>query len=171
MITYTPSPHYTIREAATLSGLSESALRYYEEIGLLPPIARDASSKHRVFCEDDITRAIAVACLSATGMSLDEMRAYLRNRGLGADGADEQIGLLETQQRRLAAEYDALQVRRDYVDVKIAYWRAVREGNETQVEALRVRASAIAKRLKRSRLEDEDQRNGDDAFAHRNSEE
>lgn len=148
MIPYAPNPHYSIREAATLSGLSESTLRYYEEIGLLPPIARDASSKHRVFCEEDITRAIAVACLNATGMSIDEMRVYLSNRGRGADGADEQISLLETQQRRLTAEYHALQVRREYVEAKIAFWKAVKKGDQQQVALLRERASEIIPRLK-----------------------
>ena len=33
---------YTIREVARLSGLSESTLRYYETIGLIHPITRDA---------------------------------------------------------------------------------------------------------------------------------
>lgn len=137
MSTYAPNPHYTISEAATLSGLPESTLRYYEGIGLLPPVARDASSKHRVYCEEDITRAIAVACLSATGMSLEEMRTYLANRGRGAEGAEEQIALLETQERRLTAEYHALQVRREYVDVKIAFWNAVREGDRSSAYLLR----------------------------------
>lgn len=134
-----------------LSGLPESTLRYYEGIGLLPAVARDASSKHRVYCEEDITRAIAVACLSATGMSLDEMRAYLANRSRGAEGADEQIALLETQQSRLTAEYHALQVRREYVDVKIAFWHAMKEGDQALVAALRERASAIIPRLKKVR--------------------
>jgi len=58
---------HTIKEASELSGLPESTLRYYESIGLIDPINRDPSSKHRVYGEDDINLIIAVACLSATG--------------------------------------------------------------------------------------------------------
>src|SRR5260370_37164979 len=95
---------YTIREVARLSGLPESTLRYYETIGLIHPITRDASSKHRVYNEQDVNFAIAIACLNATGMSLEDMRTYLTNRILGAQAANEQLALLETQKRRLAEE-------------------------------------------------------------------
>jgi len=37
----------TIQDAARRSGLSEPTLRYYEEVGLIGPIPRDASSGHR----------------------------------------------------------------------------------------------------------------------------
>ena len=88
---------YTISETAKLSGLPESTLRYYETIGLIHPIARDSSSKHRVYSEDDVNRIIAVACLSAIGMSIENMRAYLKNQSLGEKAAGEQVELLETQ--------------------------------------------------------------------------
>ena len=84
---------YTIREVAKLSGLPESTLRYYETIGLIHPIARDSSSKHRVYGEDDVNRIIAMACLSATGMSIEDMRTYLKNRSQGAQAAAEQVEL------------------------------------------------------------------------------
>ena len=95
---------YTIREVAKLSGLAESTLRYYETIGLIHPITRDSSSKHRVYNEHDVNFAVAIACLNATGMSIEDMRSYLKNRSQGAQAADEQVVLLETQKRRLAEE-------------------------------------------------------------------
>lgn len=72
--------YYTIMEAAKLSGLPESTLRYYETISLIDPIKRGESSKQREYTDDDINMIIAVACLSATGMSIDSMREYLGNR-------------------------------------------------------------------------------------------
>ena len=36
---------YPIKDAARLSGLPESTLRYYETIGLIDPIDRDSSSR------------------------------------------------------------------------------------------------------------------------------
>ena len=139
---------YTIREVAKLSGLPESTLRYYEAIGLIHPITRDASSKHRVYNEHDVNFAIAIACLNATGMSLEDMRTYLKNRIPGAQAADEQVALLETQKRRLAEEAQYLELRQRYVDIKIAYWKAVASGDTQKIEATRERTYALAQELK-----------------------
>lgn len=139
---------YTIMEAAKLSGLPESTLRYYETIGILGPIARDSSSKHRVYSEDDINLVIAVACLSATGLSIDAMRQYLQNRTKGADAAAEQIDLLETQQTRLAEEAHFLTLRQRYVETKIAYWKAVEAGDTSEIERIKHVATQVASELK-----------------------
>jgi len=44
----------TIRDVSRRSGLSEPTLRYYEEIGLIGPIARDESSGHRRYRTEDL---------------------------------------------------------------------------------------------------------------------
>jgi DNA-binding transcriptional MerR regulator len=139
---------YAIKEAAKLSGLPESTLRYYETIGLIDPIGRDPSSKHRTYGEDDINLVVAVACLSATGMSIEDMRAYLRNRDQGVAGAKEQVDLLEIRKKRLAEEAHYLNLRREYVDMKILYWHAVAAGNKKKAEAIAQHAKIIAKKLK-----------------------
>ena len=139
---------YTIREVAKLSGLPESTLRYYETIGLIHPIARDSSSKHRVYGEDDVNRIIAMACLSATGMSIEDMRTYLKNRSQGAQAAAEQVELLEAQKRRLAEEAHDLTLRQRYVDAKIAYWKVVKSGDTKQIELAREQTNAVAQELK-----------------------
>jgi DNA-binding transcriptional MerR regulator len=139
---------YSIMEAARLSGLPESTLRYYETIGVIEPIRRDTSSKHRIYSEDDINLVISVACLSATGMSIGDMRTYLDNRSRGAQAAGEQVTLLETQQERLATEAHYLKLREQYVNTKIDYWKAVEAGDAKLVEAMKLHADAIAKELK-----------------------
>ena len=95
---------YTIKEAAKLSGLTESTLRYYETIGLIPHIERDYSSEYRVYSEDDMNYIVSIACLSATGMSIQDMQAYLNNVDIGDGASDNQIKLLENQDGRLAEE-------------------------------------------------------------------
>ncbi len=56
---------------------SESALRYYERIGLIDPVPRDSSSSHRRYAAETVDTLEALACLRSTGMSIDDMRAYL----------------------------------------------------------------------------------------------
>ena len=99
---------YTIREAAAFTGLPASTLRYYESIGVIAPIARGASSKHRVYDEDDLDQLMWIACLAATGMSVNDMRKYVANGQLGPSAASDQIELLTTQAQRLALEAEQL---------------------------------------------------------------
>jgi DNA-binding transcriptional MerR regulator len=140
---------YTIKEAAALTGLPASTLRYYESIGLIAPISRGASSKHRVYDEGDLDQLMWVACLAATGMSVSDMRQYMANNRLGAEAAADQERLLAEQQRRLATEAEALALRQRYVQLKIAYWQAVQAGDPARAEELSVEARALADELRR----------------------
>jgi len=120
---------YTIREAAELTGLPASTLRYYETIGIIDPIGRRTSG-HRTYSQDDIDLIDGIACLSATGMAIPEMREYLAHRLEGAAGAAQEIALLERQQEILRDEAARVQQRQEYVAAKIAYWAAVRSGDD-----------------------------------------
>ena len=53
-----------------------ATLRYYERAGLLQPVRRQDSSRHRRYSADDIGRLQTLACLRAAGMPLDQMRRY-----------------------------------------------------------------------------------------------
>jgi DNA-binding transcriptional MerR regulator len=148
MSTQTNVPHYTIKEAATLSGLPESTLRYYETIGLIGPIGRDQSSKHRVYSEDDVNLIIGVACLNATGMSIPDMRAYFENNQKGLPAADDQIKLLTAQGKRLADEAKYLKLRQRYIQIKVRYWQAVAAHNDALATEIITEGLALAKQLK-----------------------
>lgn len=140
---------YTIKEAATLTGLPASTLRYYESIGVIPPISRGASSKHRVYDEDDLDQLMWVACLAATGMSVEDMRRYVGNGQLGPVAAGEQIELLTGQERRLALEAEQIALRQRYVRLKIDYWRAIEADDTPHAELLSGEARTLADQLKR----------------------
>ena len=144
---------YTIKEAAALTGLPASTLRYYESIGVIAPISRGASSKHRVYDEDDLDQLMWVACLAATGMSVSDMRQYVANGLLGPSAAGEQIDLLAEQERRLALEAEHIALRQRYVRLKIDYWHAVQAGDDARAELLSTEARALADELKRARKE------------------
>jgi len=142
---------YTIKEAAALTGLPASTLRYYETIGVIAPVSRGASSGHRVYDEGDLDQLMWVACLAATGMSVADMRSYVVNGSLGAQRADEQIRLLTEQQRRLAAEAEQVALRQRYVRIKVDYWHAVAAGDAERAELLSEQARALADALRRVR--------------------
>jgi DNA-binding transcriptional MerR regulator len=142
---------YTIMEAAKLSGLPESTLRYYETIGLIGPIRRDPSSKHRVYSEDDFNSVLSVACLNATGMSIDDMRAYMENAEIGANAALGQVDLLEAQCHRLVEEERYLKLRQKYLKTKVKYWKAISERDEELAGEIVKESLQLAAELKNSR--------------------
>jgi DNA-binding transcriptional MerR regulator len=142
---------YSIKEAATLTGLPASTLRYYESIGVIAPIRRGASSKHRVYTDEDLDLLTWVSCLSATGMSVADMRRYLANGALGPAAAPEQIALLTEQQEQLEDEARSIALRQRYVALKIDYWHAVHAGDGATAERLSDGALSLADELKKSR--------------------
>lgn len=139
---------YTIKEAAALTGLPASTLRYYESIGVIAPIGRGASSRHRVYDEADLDQVMWVACLAATGMSVADMRTYVANGAIGPAAAAEQIELLAEQEQRLAHEAQQVALRQRYVRIKIDYWHAVRAGDEARADLLSGEARTLADELR-----------------------
>lgn len=122
--------HFTVQQAAALTGLSEHNLRYYERVGLLEPIHRDTSSGHRRYSPGDLVRCETLTCLRAAGLSLDEMRRYFELRSLGAEAAPEQVALLESHEAVLEDRLRRMHRHLENLRLKIAYWRAVGAGDE-----------------------------------------
>ena len=139
---------YSIKEVAALVGLPPSMLRYYEEVGVIPAIARDPSSGHRIYTEGDLELLTSVACLSASGMAIADMREFVRS-GLGGDrDISEFISLLEQQDVRLQEEAQIIELRREFLRTKVEYWRAIKSGDALEAERLDTRARELAERLK-----------------------
>src|SRR5277367_3694726 len=114
----------TIQDVSRRSGLSGPTLRYYEEIGLIGPIARDASSGHRRYREEDLDALQALACLRAMGVGIEDMRTYQANRQLGHAKAGEQRDLLLRHAERIETEIETLGTHLDYLRAKAALWDA-----------------------------------------------
>jgi DNA-binding transcriptional MerR regulator len=141
--------HYSIKEAAALTGLPASTLRYYESVGVISPIGRGESSGHRVYDEAALDQLLAVACLAALGMSVKDMRDYIANVELGRPGAVKQVELLSAQQRRLEIEAEHMVLRQRYVRVKVAFWKAVEAGDHARRDELEREARSLMEELKK----------------------
>jgi DNA-binding transcriptional MerR regulator len=70
--------YYTIEQVATRTGLTKRTLRYYEEVGLLPPTGR-TEGNYRRYSESDVERLERIKELrDLLGFSLGEIRELLR---------------------------------------------------------------------------------------------
>jgi len=128
----------TIQDASRRSGLSEPTIRYYEDIGLIGPIAREASSRHRRYGEQDLDTLQVLSCLRAMGVGIEDMRTYRANRALGIAAASEQRDLLTRHAERVEREIRTLGIHLDYLRVKAQLWDARDRGDrEAEAEASR----------------------------------
>ncbi|MEU6458089.1 MULTISPECIES: MerR family transcriptional regulator [unclassified Streptomyces] len=109
---------------AQRSGFSEPTLRYYEKIGLLGEVARDASSGHRRYGPATVERVEALSCLRSAGMTVSGMRRYLDLLAQGDSAAAEQRELFASQAQKLAADIEQLQLRLTYLRRKADLWDA-----------------------------------------------
>src|ERR1700733_9362446 len=126
----------TIQDASRRSGLSEPTLRYYEEVGLIGPIARDESSGHRRYRDEDLDTLQALACLRAMRVSIEDMRTYQANRARGREAAGEQRDPLLRHAALIETEITTLRTHLDYLRLKAALWDARERGDgDGEVEA------------------------------------
>jgi MerR family transcriptional regulator, repressor of the yfmOP operon len=69
--------YYTIEQVATRTGLTKRTLRYYEEVGLLPPTGR-TEGNYRRYSEGDVQRLARIKELrDLLGFSLSDIRDLL----------------------------------------------------------------------------------------------
>ena len=70
---------HQIGEVAEAVGLSLRTIRYYEEVGVVPPSGRTAGG-FRLYTDDDIERLLLVKQMKPLDFSLEEMRDLLHTR-------------------------------------------------------------------------------------------
>ena len=116
--------------------------------GLIQAIPRDRSSGHRRYSADTIHIVETLAHLRASGLSIKDMRMYIRLREYGDAAAVEQKALFAAHAQRVAEEIHQLTIRQRFLNTKVAYWEARRQGNVALAEQIAAENRAIAKELK-----------------------
>lgn len=70
-------PTFSIEQVAAQTGLTKRTLRYYEEVGLLPPTGR-TEGNYRRYTEEDIQRLVRIKKLrDLLGFSLADIRQII----------------------------------------------------------------------------------------------
>ncbi|RKT83904.1 DNA-binding transcriptional regulator, MerR family [Saccharopolyspora antimicrobica] len=91
---------YTIGELARRTGLSVKTIRFYSDIGVVPPTDRTAAG-YRQYDVTAISRLELVRTLRELGAGLDEVKRVLARETTLAQLAGTHLGLLEEQMRVL----------------------------------------------------------------------
>lgn len=124
---------YTIRQAAQMTGIPTSTLRYYHKEGLLPFLGRNASG-YRVFSERDLAMLQVLQCLKMTGMAVSEIKQFTEWVRQGDATLKQRhamfLGRREAVEKQIADLRKVLAV----IDHKCEYYRkAVEAGTERRL--------------------------------------
>jgi MerR family transcriptional regulator, aldehyde-responsive regulator len=139
--------YFTLQEVTFRTGLSEHTLRYYERIGLLEQVRRDQSSGHRRYTGEDVRLLELIACLRATGMSIEDMRKFRELAREGRAGAQEQVELFEAHRQQLELELARKQEHLRYLELKVEFWKAVVDGDDAKAREVAAITHPLSKRL------------------------
>lgn len=108
----------TIAEVGKIYGLSPDTLRYYERIGLLPPVNRN-SSGNRDFTEEDCNWVNFIKCMRRAGLSIEVLIEYVSMFQEGESTIVTRKALLKEQRDKLAERITEMQQTLSYLEQKI----------------------------------------------------
>jgi len=114
----------TVSEAAARFGLTAYTLRWYEQVGLVDPPARDGAGRRR-YADADLARLEFLTRLRTTGMPVREMLRYVQLARAGAQTAGERRAVLVAHRERVLARMAELQHDLDVINYKIDMYAEV----------------------------------------------
>ena len=108
-----------IKKVSEQLGISSDTIRYYERIGLVPPISRDKNGV-RNFTDIDIQRLDFIKCMRHAGLSIESLHEYMNLYSLNDDRTiPARKRILEEEAEKLDERIASLQETRAYLQHKI----------------------------------------------------
>ena len=111
----------TIAEVSEKYNITTDTLRYYERIGLLPPVTR-TSGGIRNFMETDCNWVQFIKCMRDAGIPVEALIDYVNMFQQGDSTRAARKDLLVEQRRLLKARLDDLQKTLNHLDWKIEHY-------------------------------------------------
>lgn len=111
----------TIAEISKKFDLSQDTLRYYERIGLIPPIKRN-SSGFRDYDETDCRRIEFIKCMRGAGLPIEALIEYMHLYMQGDGTIPARKEILIRQRDDLAARMAEMQKTLDRLNLKISIY-------------------------------------------------
>ena len=114
-----------IAEVSEQYDISTDTLRYYERIGLIPPVNRNKSGI-RDYAEIDTKRIEFIKCMRSAGLPIEVLIEYIGLVQQGDETIRARKEILKEQRKLLAARMKEMQKTLDLLDYKIeGYEKAV----------------------------------------------
>lgn len=110
-----------IAEVVEKYGVSADTLRYYERIGLLPHVRRNASGI-RDYGEEDCARISFVKCMRGANVSIEALIEYMQLFDRGDETFEARKEILIEQREEARKRLERIQAGLDRLDYKIAHY-------------------------------------------------
>ena len=129
-----------IAEVSDQYGLSTDTLRYYERVGLIPPVNRNESGV-RDYNELDLRRVDFIKCMRSAGLPIEVLIEYVALVQQGDKTIEARKEILIEQRKLLVDRMNEMQKTLDILDHKIeVYEKAVLKKEKQIVQAEEVMA-------------------------------
>ncbi len=125
----------TMKEACKQTGLPYETLKFYCNQGLVPNVKRDKNNR-RIFSDKDIAWIQSLNCLKNCGMTISEMKEYVKLCLVGEASIPERKEILKVKQDALREQMKLLQESIDYIDWKQGFYDNVLSGKIPYVSNL-----------------------------------
>jgi DNA-binding transcriptional MerR regulator len=114
-----------IAEVSEQFSMSVDTLRYYERVGLIPPVNRNESGI-RDYNELDLRRVDFIKCMRSAGLPVEVLIEYVALVQEGDSTIEARKEILKEQRALLAARMEEMQKTLDILDHKLdVYEKAV----------------------------------------------
>jgi MerR family transcriptional regulator, aldehyde-responsive regulator len=124
-----------IMEVSEQYGISSDTLRYYERIGLIPPVNRNGSGI-RDYTELDIRRVEFAKCMRSAGLPIEVLIDYMELVQQGDGTIEARKEILKEQRDLLLSRMQEMKKTLDILDHKIeVYENAVLKKEKEIIQA------------------------------------
>lgn len=115
---------YTVKEVAKLLDLTEHAVRYYTDKGLVPHLQRDKNN-NRIFDEDSIKWLTGAKNLKKCGMSIEDIRTYVELCLEGDSTIQERYEIIRKQKEAALAQLEEAKLMAAFMINKEKHYRDI----------------------------------------------
>ena len=112
-----------ISEVSEKYGISPDTLRYYERVGLLPPVRRSKSGL-RDYSESDLNWIDFIKCMRNAGLPIEQLAQYVQLFPQGDATVEARKKILQDQRNEPAGRMVELQRTLNLLDSKIALYES-----------------------------------------------
>lgn len=108
---------YTVKEIAKCLDMTEHTVRYYTDMGLVPPLQRDKNG-NRLFDEASKNWLIGIKNLRGSGMSIKAIKEYVNLCLEGDSTIEVRYAIILEQKKRLEEQLKEMNQRYQYMEQK-----------------------------------------------------
>ncbi|OBR64226.1 MerR family transcriptional regulator [Paenibacillus oryzae] len=115
---------YSIKQVAARTNLPASTLRYYDKSGLMP-LLKKTEYGTRKYSEMDICWLELVCCLKDSGMSLDDIKAFMLLCLEGSSTSEQRREMLEQHRSSILKQIEVLNCSLGTINYKLEHYNEI----------------------------------------------